>query len=79
MSYLLVALLFAFGLMAKPMVITLPFLLLLLDFWPLERFPGTPLSKLVGKDSSARVIGGQRGDYFFPFSPSLNMYLMAGL
>lgn len=45
--YLLVALLFAFGLMAKPMVITLPFLLLLLDFWPLERFPGTPISKLV--------------------------------
>ena len=44
--YLLVALLFALGLMAKPMVITLPFALLLLDFWPLQRFPETPLSKL---------------------------------
>jgi protein O-mannosyl-transferase len=44
--YLLVALLFALGLMAKPMVITLPFLLLLVDFWPLQRFPETPLSKL---------------------------------
>lgn len=30
-------LLFAFGLMSKPMVITLPFVLLLLDFWPLQR------------------------------------------
>jgi tetratricopeptide (TPR) repeat protein len=45
--YLLVTLLFALGLMAKPMAITLPFALLLLDFWPLQRFPETPLSKLV--------------------------------
>ena len=37
--YLLVAGLFAAGLMAKPMVITLPFVLLLLDYWPLERIP----------------------------------------
>jgi hypothetical protein len=35
--YLLVALLFALGLAAKPMVVTFPFALLLLDFWPLRR------------------------------------------
>lgn len=35
--YALVALSFALGLMAKPMVITLPCVLLLLDFWPLRR------------------------------------------
>ena len=29
---------FAFGLMAKPMLVTLPFVLLLLDYWPLGRF-----------------------------------------
>jgi Flp pilus assembly protein TadD/Tfp pilus assembly protein PilZ len=29
--------LFALGLMAKPMLVTLPFILLLLDFWPLQR------------------------------------------
>jgi hypothetical protein len=29
---------FACGLMSKPMVVTLPFVLLLLDFWPLARF-----------------------------------------
>jgi tetratricopeptide (TPR) repeat protein len=44
--YLLVVLLFALGLMAKPMAITLPFALLLVDFWPLERFPETPISRL---------------------------------
>jgi protein O-mannosyl-transferase len=29
---------FALGLMAKPMLVTLPFVLLLLDYWPLGRF-----------------------------------------
>jgi protein O-mannosyl-transferase len=37
-NYSIVMLLFCFGLMAKPMLTTLPFLLLLLDFWPLKRF-----------------------------------------
>ncbi|MCX5635079.1 MAG: tetratricopeptide repeat protein, partial [Planctomycetota bacterium] len=36
--YLLAFSLFALGLMAKPMLVTLPFVLLLLDYWPLERF-----------------------------------------
>jgi tetratricopeptide (TPR) repeat protein len=36
--YLTVAGMFALGLMAKPMLVTLPFLLLLLDYWPLGRF-----------------------------------------
>jgi protein O-mannosyl-transferase len=38
--YLAVAALFALGLASKPMVITLPFVLLLLDFWPLNRIQG---------------------------------------
>jgi tetratricopeptide (TPR) repeat protein len=36
--YLLALLFFACGLMSKPMVVTLPFVLLLLDFWPLRRW-----------------------------------------
>ncbi|MBC8199674.1 MAG: tetratricopeptide repeat protein [Desulfobacterales bacterium] len=35
--YFLVFILLSLGLMAKPMLVTLPFVLLLLDFWPLER------------------------------------------
>ena len=35
--YFLALLFFAWGLMAKPMLVTLPFVLLLLDFWPLGR------------------------------------------
>jgi len=36
--YVFVLLFFVLGLMAKPMLITLPFVLLLLDYWPLQRF-----------------------------------------
>ncbi len=35
--YGLVVLLFAMGLMCKPMLVTLPLVLLLLDYWPLQR------------------------------------------
>ena len=37
LNYWLVVIAFALGLMAKPMLVTLPFVLLLCDFWPLER------------------------------------------
>jgi tetratricopeptide (TPR) repeat protein len=36
--YMVVALLFAAGLMAKPMLVSAPIVLLLLDYWPLRRF-----------------------------------------
>jgi hypothetical protein len=38
-SYLLSLAFFSLGLMSKPMLITVPLLLLLLDYWPLERVP----------------------------------------
>jgi hypothetical protein len=37
-TYLPVVIGFALGLLAKPMVVTLPFILLLMDYWPLKRF-----------------------------------------
>jgi hypothetical protein len=36
--YWLALLFFALGLMSKPMLVTLPLVMLLLDWWPLERF-----------------------------------------
>jgi tetratricopeptide (TPR) repeat protein len=45
--YLTVVLLFALGLMAKPMLVTLPLLLLLLDYWPLQRFAALPAARLI--------------------------------
>ncbi|MGP8200624.1 MAG: tetratricopeptide repeat protein [Limisphaerales bacterium] len=45
--YGLVLLLFVMGLMCKPMLVTLPLVLLLLDYWPLQRMETRKLSKLV--------------------------------
>jgi tetratricopeptide (TPR) repeat protein len=37
LDYFLALFFFALGLMSKPMLVTVPFVLLLLDFWPLQR------------------------------------------
>jgi tetratricopeptide (TPR) repeat protein len=44
--YGLVMLLFSLGLMCKPMLVTLPVVLLLLDYWPLQRVEHRELSRL---------------------------------
>jgi tetratricopeptide (TPR) repeat protein len=43
--YWLALFLFALALLAKPMVVTLPFILLLLDYWPLQRKSAAPASR----------------------------------
>lgn len=49
-KYVLVAIAFALGLMSKPMLVTLPCVLLLLDYWPLNRLqPGTILRRVYEK------------------------------
>ena len=59
---------FACGLMSKPMVVTLPFVLLLLDFWPLDRFSSfkfqvssseksSTLNSQLSTESAGRLIG----------------------
>jgi hypothetical protein len=47
LPYLLACLLFTLSLMSKAMYVTLPLLLLLLDFWPLGRIGRTPLRGLL--------------------------------
>jgi tetratricopeptide (TPR) repeat protein len=56
--YLVVALLFAFGLMSKPQVITLPFVLLLWDYWPLRRL--FPSEATVGSEASVDTVFPKR-------------------
>ena len=54
-KFLPVAIFFSLGLMAKPMLVTLPLVLLLMDFWPLGRLkPSMP------KASSAPAPAGER-------------------
>jgi protein O-mannosyl-transferase len=52
--YLFVMLLFALGLMTKPMLVTVPFVFLLLDYWPLDRFARTSPVELKLKTGIAR-------------------------
>jgi len=53
--YAAALLLFALGLMAKPMLVTLPFVLLLLDYWPLNRFEGAWPQKNSGRQAGPSV------------------------
>jgi tetratricopeptide (TPR) repeat protein len=46
LRYLAIVAVFALGLLAKNMLVTLPFVLLLLDYWPLERMQNTASRKL---------------------------------
>ena len=50
--YFIVAIIFALGLMSKPMLVTVPFVFLLLDYWPLRRFENVSLPK-----SRGRIVG----------------------
>ncbi len=47
--YTAVAGFFTLGLMSKSMLVTLPFVLLLLDFWPLKRFQTLETKKTIGR------------------------------
>ena len=50
-NYLLIILFFSLGLMAKPMLVTMPFVLLLLDLWPLKRL-NLSLNQPAGRTSN---------------------------
>jgi Flp pilus assembly protein TadD len=52
--YVLVLAAYAAGLMAKPMLVTLPLLLVLIDFWPLRRWP-VPRNSWVGVFRDVRI------------------------
>ncbi len=47
LKYISVMFFYALGLMSKPMLVTLPFILLLLDYWPTERFQRESSRKLI--------------------------------
>lgn len=70
-AYMLAFLFLALGLMSKPMLVTWPFVMLLLDFWPLERIQLSTLKRLLWEkvpflalvlaSSVVTVIAQQRG------------------
>jgi tetratricopeptide (TPR) repeat protein len=55
-AYLQVFSFLALGLMCKPMLVTLPFLLLLLDYWPLRRVSGFGMANTSGEMKPGMLI-----------------------
>ena len=66
--YILVGLLFVFGLMSKPMIVTFPFLLLLLDVWPLGR---------LGRRSTVLALLREKIPFFVLSVGSLPIFVLA--
>jgi protein O-mannosyl-transferase len=55
--YLMAIVFFGLGLMAKPMLVTVPFVLLLLDYWPLRRMSPDVLRTLRVRDRHTECAG----------------------
>ncbi|MBI4746860.1 MAG: tetratricopeptide repeat protein [Acidobacteria bacterium] len=75
--YLLVCLWLALGLLAKSMLITLPFALLLLDYWPLNRFSTADTHSIKLFVMRAIRLGIEKIPFFILISISLVMQLRA--
>lgn len=68
--YMLVVLTFALGLMTKPFLVTLPFILFLLDYWPLQR---------ISLEFSKKPAGGHRWRDYGLIVEKLPLIILAGL
>ena len=64
--YAMALIFFALGLMSKPMLVTWPFVLLLLDVWPLERIPNFKLPIKKGKSDK---ISAEKSGSDLSFTP----------
>ncbi|MDA8156047.1 MAG: tetratricopeptide repeat protein [Actinomycetota bacterium] len=67
--YIMIILFFTLGLMAKPMLVSLPFVLLLLDYWPLQRFA---FEAIPGRNQ-------KRFPVFFLILEKIPLFLLAAL
>jgi len=75
-KYLIALLLYALGLMSKPMVVTLPFVWLLLDYWPLERIP----HPLLNNDNDALSFGHlQRKPFSSLLIEKIPFFILSGI
>src|SRR6266446_4489895 len=60
--YMIALVLFALGLLCKPTLVTLPFVLLLLDYWPLRRFALQSPPSFTPADSRRDQVAIRRGE-----------------
>jgi protein O-mannosyl-transferase len=72
--YFIVALIFTLGLMSKPMLVTVPFVFLLLDYWPLRRF-----DKVKRLKPESGIVGWVNRRPRFLFLEKTPLLLLSGL
>jgi len=77
--YLLVMLWFGLGLMTKPMLVTLPLVLLLLDYWPLGRTPAGMVPATVIPGESAPRLEPSRQVYWRLIKEKIPLFVLAAL
>jgi tetratricopeptide (TPR) repeat protein len=78
--YLLILFSLALGLMAKPMLVTLPFVLLLLDYWPLYRFQlSQPGSAHPIKKQASLCATKLRAEYFRLLWEKIPLFALAAI
>ncbi len=65
MLYLAIAVTFTLGLLSKPMILTLPAQLLLLDYWPLARFKQARWGRLIAEKIPLLLVGLAMGALTF--------------
>jgi Flp pilus assembly protein TadD len=69
----------ALGLMAKPMLVTLPCALLLIDYWPLRRWPFSPPPMTGDNLSAPRFVPGSRPQLVMEKLPLFALALAVGV
>jgi protein O-mannosyl-transferase len=79
--YLLTFLMYVLGLLTKPMLVTLPFVLLLLDYWPLKRhlYEQPSRNKDAGQTKTAMTTGFKRFPPFQLIVEKIPFFILSGL
>jgi tetratricopeptide (TPR) repeat protein len=74
-----VLILFSLGLMSKPMVVTLPFALLLLDYWPLRRLELSPTHKTKRQKKRAKNNTDKRKSFVRLVAEKLPLFVLSAV
>jgi protein O-mannosyl-transferase len=78
--YSLVVLTFSLGLMAKPIVVTLPCVLLLLDYWPLQRLQWHRQSKCKNSQHTGSAeTGRQQLSFWRLFAEKIPLFILSAI
>ena len=78
-GYLLMLLVFSLGLMAKPMLVTLPFVLLLLDYWPLGRFQNRWAKDISRETRKSQKSNSQYHSLYFLVREKFSLFVLSAI